>query len=138
LIAFATDEVCRRCGSDKLFEYSAPDQLPETTANSKKILSVWYLLACFIFSCVFEFVTIYPILANLGWNHSSAGHTESSNLEKIYVFVIFISHIPSFVVSGLLSLVVGDLGFFLIPFVQIIVWMLLLTFLWKIIENKLR
>ncbi len=138
LIAFATDEICMRCGSDKIFKYPEPDELPKTPVNSKKNLSARNFLVCFIFSCVFEFIIIYPILANLGWNHSSAGHSESSDLEKIYVLFTMVSHLPAIFVGGLLSFVIGELGYLLIPFLQSIIWTFLLLLVWKMIKNKLR
>jgi hypothetical protein len=138
LIAFAADEVCRRCGSDKLFKYSEPDKLPETAAVSKKNLSALDYFICLIFSCVFEFAAIFPILANLGWSHTSGGRPESSILEKIYVLVIIITHIPSLIVGGLLSLFIGESGFFLTPIIQIIFWTFLISHFWRKIQNKLR
>ena len=137
LIAFATDEVCRRCGSDKIFNYHESDELTNIPVNSNRNFSYWNVSVCFVLSIIFEMVLILPILASIGWNHSSAGHSESSDLEKIYVLFTMVSHLPTIFVGGLLSFVIGELGYLLIPFLQSIIWTFLLLSVWKMIKNKL-
>lgn len=135
LITFASDEVCKRCGSDKLFKYAMPEDLPLDTEHSpKNNLPFWSYLVCFVLACVFECVALFPVLANIGWRHSS--RAPKSEFEINSEFAAFMLHLPTSILIWLLK------DFFIViplifsaPIIQIIFWTFILTKFWRWMNN---
>lgn len=130
LIAFASEDVCKRCGSDKLFDYAMPEDLPlETKTNSKNEMHFLNYVACFMLACIVECAAIFPILQYVGLSASGAA---TSYEEQLSVVIVFVLHLPT---SFFVYLLFGtDFGFFLLlitPFIQIIFWTFMFTKLWR-------
>lgn len=139
LIAFASDEVCKRCGSDKLFGYQMPEALPVTTnLSTEKSLPFWNYIVCFVLACVFECVAIFPVLANIGFRHSA--NAPVSDYERNSAVVAFILHLPTSAIAYISVHLDGGLLFLLTPFIQIIFWTFMFSKLWRRIKglNKLK
>lgn len=135
LIGFATDKICRRCGSDKIFKYPESDELQKNPVDSKKNLPVWSYLICFVLACIIEFIALLPVLANIGWRHSAAAPV--SKTESEFQIAAFVLHLPSSFLYWLPYPFDGAFALLLIPFTQLIFWTLFLSFLWRKIQNKL-
>lgn len=136
LIGFANDEVCRRCGSDKIFKYPEPEELPKIPVDSKKNLPIWSYLICFVLACIIEFIALLPVLANLGMRHSAAAPV--SEFEKNSQIAAFILHLPTSIFAYVFWGYGGEFIFINAPFIQIIFWTLIFAKLWRKINNKLK
>ena len=138
LIAFATDEVCSRCGSDKLFKHAEPDKLPDKPKiSSGKNFSFRNYAASFILACIIEFVALFPVLAHIGFGHSGAAAKTDS--EIMSEFAVIILHLPTSAIFWLFK--DFDEIFPLVlfaPVIQIIFWTFLISYFWRKSRNRLR
>lgn len=135
LIAFASDEVCKRCGSDELFESKMPEDLPVTeNLSTDESLPVWNYVVCFVLACILEAVAIFPILANIGFRHTA--NAPVSYFDQLWVIAVIILHLPTLIFAYIFSYVNDGLALLLTPFIQIIFLTFIFSKLWRRMNNS--
>ncbi len=122
-IAFAADEICKRCNSSNLIVISNSDTSQDNLSTPKHQSSLNTLIKYFCFALLAEIVALaltFPIFVAGGMRHSSNAPT--SGFEIFFGLLAFIVHIPTIFVTYLLTYT----GFPFIeftPITQILFWM---------------
>lgn len=132
LVNFVFDEICKKCGSDKLFKFDIPNN--EAVETPKK-LPLWAYLIFLVLAVIIEFITLLPELASMGMRHSA--NTPLSDYERVAQFWIFLMNIPSTLIPWLLTFwgEIFSTFYIFVPFTQIIFWTFFLALIWKKLEK---
>lgn len=132
LICFASDEICRRCESKKLFKINDNDDSTQNRLESNQNRIPWWGYIIFFFiAVVIEFFALLPVLANIGWRHASGAPL--SDYERSSQFWAFVLNLPTVLIPWILNQLIEIFTpfYLFVPFTQIIFWTFFLAFLWK-------
>jgi hypothetical protein len=135
LVCFTTDNVCKRCGSDKIIDAESEFAIMSEYSKSDHSLPFWSYLLCIFVAIIIEIMALFPVISNIGWRHSSRAPLSDYEIQS--QISAFAFHLPTVLVPWLLSKLSEDFSvlYLLIPFTQIIFWTIIISFLLKWIKT---
>jgi hypothetical protein len=134
LVCFATDNVCKRCGSDKIIDEDSEFEVMSEYLNPDHSLPFWNYLLCFFVAIIMEIIALFPVISNIGWRHSSKAPLTDYEIKS--QMTAFVLHLPTVFVPWLLSKLSEAFSvlYLLIPLTQIVFWTIIISFLLKRIK----